>query len=1464
MSNIIINETKNIVRVNSINNNVIVTKTPNLVTISNKDGVQGPQGIPGNTGATIESVEFVGNDMVFTKDDSTTVILEDAKIDLKGDQGIQGLPGTNGDDGASIVSASFVGDDIVFVKDDATTVTLEDAKIDLKGDQGIQGLPGTNGTDGLDINWLGAYAGGTTYVVNDAVSYNGSSYICKLESTGNLPTNTTYWDLMAQKGTDASGDVISPATNTDSYIPQWNGTDSKTLKNGLPVTTWLQMNTSNNGNATISNNNTYNIDTKSIVKFHGVESNGAISFNDSTHIITVAGSTTYWHKGIRYYTASAITCDIDDYETLTANKLYFIGFDAAAGVLKASDEVWDLQEIVPVCTVFWNGSIGALSYENHDYRRDIDWHNWAHLTVGARYRSGLSLTLPTTTTDGSLQIESGEIYDEDLKCDISQQTTMRGFYQASAGVYTFLNYSLPYLGTAGAPLYLDTDTYALTTFAANRYINYWVYASTDISRPIYIIPSHVSIPYTTVSSARLETQPYLLGLGLSPEMKLIYRFTYAGNGQFQESSDYRLTSPLPSGGSASTTASAVAFNPSGTISATTVQSAIEELDAEKAAITELGAISITQADFYTAVTGATLSPGRWYLITDYKTQWKILGSTDSSEYHTGDAEEIYVYATTTSEVAPQGFSKTYPDEIIYFDANPLSITKDVYMYYEDGSSGGDNEVTTYSTNSFTLDSLTTPISGSLSCYGYDSIEDVEFDLGEYTEGVDYTLTAGVFTWINNPGVDFTNIFTESGSYIECSYPYVYLQPKGMITGRWNLTTNVKYMAGDYRGRLVRRYLPNSSYITNWSAGTYAVGKIVRYNNVLYQATVSTSATPSTSSTTWAAILAIPSAVTNFCNKSSVTLGLSATIAADTGTYTDVAPLTSNMYTGSTIYNTTIEGNWSNSDIYIYAACIESNIVVGSSVEYTSYGAVNRSKVFVTGNAYTNSISLSDVSLNSACVHTISSSTCKSIASTSGYNMTYCNIGLMSSSVYTTFTSNIMQSVSSSYFRAETKNCIIQSSSALSAFSTFYSFICPIVTTCTFSGAVSAVSIGTSCVTSTFSNILSGVYVAGRTLNFIAATPVATLNVFGEVLNVNMPNASGGTYIISGLNVYGDFSSITATATGTYVDIRNITVGGSFTSCTFAGGGVISIKNSNFMAGLKTCTLNRTITIDGVVAYGDFDTNTINSSIGTCTVSIASPAVIGYTAHGLVAGNRVSITTTGALPTGITAGTSYFVISAGLTANEFRIATSSEGTAINTSGSQSGTHTLHNDTCTITNVTFKGGAYSNTINNAFTGSEVGDNFDSNTVRNGCSSLNLPSNYSSKTLNAFVNYTLTTTNIIFAESLVAGESVTTGQVCYLKSDGKYWKAKADAVGTTQGRLVVANASISADATGQFITLGEYFTTGLTVGSEYYISAGTAGAITTTKPSTTGQFVRSIGYAKSSTVLSFYPSNTYIEVA
>lgn len=82
---------------------------------------------------------------------------------------------------------------------------------------------------------------------------------------------------------------------------------------------------------------------------------------------------------------------------------------------------------------------------------------------------------------------------------------------------------------------------------------------------------------------------------------------------------------------------------------------------------------------------------------------------------------------------------------------------------------------------------------------------------------------------------------------------------------------------------------------------------------------------------------------------------------------------------------------------------------------------------------------------------------------------------------------------------------------------------------------------------------------------------------------------------------------------------------------------------------------------------------------TFTVTVASPAVFTATAHELYADDELIFNTTGALPTGLTASSSasttkYYVIANGITANTFQVSASKGGTAINTSGSQSGTHT----------------------------------------------------------------------------------------------------------------------------------------------------------------------------------------------
>jgi hypothetical protein len=78
--------------------------------------------------------------------------------------------------------------------------------------------------------------------------------------------------------------------------------------------------------------------------------------------------------------------------------------------------------------------------------------------------------------------------------------------------------------------------------------------------------------------------------------------------------------------------------------------------------------------------------------------------------------------------------------------------------------------------------------------------------------------------------------------------------------------------------------------------------------------------------------------------------------------------------------------------------------------------------------------------------------------------------------------------------------------------------------------------------------------------------------------------------------------------------------------------------------------------------------------GTATLSIATPGVATWTAHGRAANDPVKFKTTGALPTGLVSNTVYYVVGASITANTFTVSTVPGGAAIATSGTQSGVHT----------------------------------------------------------------------------------------------------------------------------------------------------------------------------------------------
>ncbi len=158
--------------------------------------------------------------------------------------------------------------------------------------------------------------------------------------------------------------------------------------------------------------------------------------------------------------------------------------------------------------------------------------------------------------------------------------------------------------TPAAGIYaVNGSTYALTAplTSSTRYFNYFVYATTSIANPIHIFVETVAVGniggYTSVTNARAASLPNINSVGLSPEYKLLYRVIVNGAGLVQTvttADDYRAQTSLAGGVSASTTASSVSFAPYSSVTASTVQTAIQQLARVQLGVFKNGLTSVAQ------------------------------------------------------------------------------------------------------------------------------------------------------------------------------------------------------------------------------------------------------------------------------------------------------------------------------------------------------------------------------------------------------------------------------------------------------------------------------------------------------------------------------------------------------------------------------------------------------------------------------------------------------------------------------------------------------------------------------------------------------------------------------------------------------------------------------------------------------------------------------------------------------
>ena len=582
--------------------------------------VNSNKGAQGDTGAKIVSVVFSGNDMVFTLDDSTTVILTDAKTDLKGDTG------------AKIISASFVGNDLVFVLDDSSTVTLVGALTSLKGDKGDTGNPG--------MVWKDVYVGATTYDINDVVYYLGSSYICIHESTGNLPTDINFWNLVAIKGDPGagSGDVLGPASSVDANIVIFDGITGKIIKDSSTkvsdLATITQLNLKQTAFPGLDETTPVTISIDYTTRILTVTPIGA-SFN----VFTDGGGVTTKYTKIGAVNFPAFT---------DTSGIWYFSFDQSGNPIASQTEPSSYRIYAPIYRILWNstlsGSAKAITeaYEIHPNNISGSDHDWKHkygavwksggilansaLAVGTPNASGLNTCVGLTTLvnlDDNLEYTitnstGGLTWQQDLgevtpaNITVSNSALMQIRYQNASGVQFILPATrFPFDFTSNVPNYI-TSTGVRTPVPDKRFFVYFITSIQDPRNGTAIKLWSAPASYGTIVNARAvnwsdmqATYPVVADKEVRPLYRMIFEYrasysTAVKGSVLREVQDIRVAQVTATTASTgSMPASSVTFVPIGGISSTNVQSALEELDTEKVPYTgatsavNLGAHNLT-------------------------------------------------------------------------------------------------------------------------------------------------------------------------------------------------------------------------------------------------------------------------------------------------------------------------------------------------------------------------------------------------------------------------------------------------------------------------------------------------------------------------------------------------------------------------------------------------------------------------------------------------------------------------------------------------------------------------------------------------------------------------------------------------------------------------------------------------------------------------------------------------------
>ena len=333
-----------------------------------------------------------------------------------------------------------------------------------------------------------------------------------------------------------------------------------------------------------------------------VDSMGTLTWTNSTRTVALAvksgeSSFVFWCDGKKYSKTTTQSCVIPD-----TTGLYYVYFDNDGNiqsVIEGSVTGVLFNSYAIVALVYWNAttSLGRCGEERHGIDMSAATHMSLHLSIGARYQSGIDIE---GLSDGSAtytQTTAGHFWDEDIQHTVSTETTHPFLYRIGAtGEWTTATADNKIGYNAGSGDYKwnqwtgTTWQLAVATSSTDYFMTFFV-ASPDLTgNKVLKIIGHAAYSSRAKARAAIESEVNQLKLdGLpSAEIVFLYAVICKRNGTLEDLADgstYYNLRQVKGGGGTSNSASAGSdisldtSNFTGCLSATDTdtQTAIESL-----------------------------------------------------------------------------------------------------------------------------------------------------------------------------------------------------------------------------------------------------------------------------------------------------------------------------------------------------------------------------------------------------------------------------------------------------------------------------------------------------------------------------------------------------------------------------------------------------------------------------------------------------------------------------------------------------------------------------------------------------------------------------------------------------------------------------------------------------------------------------------------------------------------------